>query len=338
MSFDWVLTTNYDSVIESLMPGSTLTLLPEEKFVKTRNLTPVCHLHGSVTDPQSIVITDEDYTRFFRAGNYWQSRLSFLAKEHVMLMVGYGLGDSDVISAIDWCGSVYKDRETKGYDCPIIQIHFERSKPKTDPYIRKYGGSDVYVLDVESLESFTDELEDAQGESKQRVAVVEKEISALNSYFAGFNGDNNRFKINSFITNRDERQEKLKIINTLDPEYGDKIWPSFLKFFKKELDKVHNFSREDNHFGGYDYWLQMIIDVLCIIDFRKLPPSFFHEICESFDEVMRWIDSGSGYSYGYSWDATGTWKREKSNIPVVAMTQLKLFCIANGLINSKGLL
>jgi hypothetical protein len=53
----WIITTNYDLVIESLLTGRCLSLGPEDELLNPAGVVPVYHLHGIRTDPGRIVIT-----------------------------------------------------------------------------------------------------------------------------------------------------------------------------------------------------------------------------------------------------------------------------------------
>lgn len=66
-------------------------------------------------------IHNEDYISMFRPGDYRQVRLPFLMKESTVLMVGYGFGDINVISAVDWSRNVYQNI-IETCDTDIIQL------------------------------------------------------------------------------------------------------------------------------------------------------------------------------------------------------------------------
>lgn len=63
-------------------------------------MIPIYHIHGVCNIPDSIVITNEDYAYMFRPNDYRQARLPFLMKESLVIMIGYALGDLNVITAV----------------------------------------------------------------------------------------------------------------------------------------------------------------------------------------------------------------------------------------------
>mgnify|MGYP002641682035 CR=1 FL=1 len=87
----WVITTNYDLVVESILGNQFESLGPSRHFVARKGLVPVYHLHGIRTDPDSIVITQEDYVALFRPYDYRQTRLALTLEESATLFLGYSL-------------------------------------------------------------------------------------------------------------------------------------------------------------------------------------------------------------------------------------------------------
>src|SRR5689334_7842641 len=66
----WIITTNYDTIIENILTGTGHSLEPKDQLSAPSGMTPVFHLHGIRTNPGSIVITQEDYVALFRPNEY----------------------------------------------------------------------------------------------------------------------------------------------------------------------------------------------------------------------------------------------------------------------------
>lgn len=54
---DWIITTNYDMVIESVLIGDYLTIDSNEVFEKKSGLIPIWHIHGNMYEPDNIYFT-----------------------------------------------------------------------------------------------------------------------------------------------------------------------------------------------------------------------------------------------------------------------------------------
>lgn len=149
ISPSWIVTTNYDLVLESLLHVASVTIGPSEPLVFPKGRIPVYHLHGVRTDPEGIVIAREDYTVLFRPNEYRQIKLALTLKESTTLLLGYGLGDDNVLTAYDWSRNVY-DYQSETYPHAVIQI-VRAASPRDRPY---RTGNGVLVLETPSLEVF----------------------------------------------------------------------------------------------------------------------------------------------------------------------------------------
>ena len=95
----WVITTNYDLVLEQLLRRS-ISLGPTARVVARADAPPVLHLHGRITEPETIVVTDNDYVAALRPTSYAFFKLPVLLAESTTLLLGYGLGDVNVRQAV----------------------------------------------------------------------------------------------------------------------------------------------------------------------------------------------------------------------------------------------
>jgi hypothetical protein len=149
----WIITTNYDLVIEGLLMGRSMPLGPNDSLSSRKGIIPVFHLHGRRTNPEEIIIAQEDYVTLFRPTEYRQIKLALTIKESTTLLIGYGLGDVNVLTALDWSRNVFKAAETT-YPSDVIQILWTES-PKETPYRDKNG---MVIFETEDLSAFFDEF------------------------------------------------------------------------------------------------------------------------------------------------------------------------------------
>ena len=149
----WIITTNYDLVIESLLTGKSITLGPNDPLSAPKGVVPVFHLHGVRTNPDGIIIAQEDYVTLFRPSEYRQIRLALTIKESTTLLLGYALGDVNVLTALDWSKYVFK-RTRENYPHGVIQV-LRKKKPSDEPY-RAVNG--VVILETEALSGFFEEF------------------------------------------------------------------------------------------------------------------------------------------------------------------------------------
>lgn len=224
----WIITTNYDLILECLLPGMCITLGPEEQLFIPKKLIPVYHIHGIRTNPKSMVVTQEDYIRLFRPNEYRQSKLSLTLKESTTLFIGYGLGDINVLSAVDWAHNVFRG-ENHNSPPDIIQILVIESSPKKEVYLESNG---TMILEVNNLSTFFRELCKYIEESKKADKGKTEDLKKIKKYLHPSDG-----MIDDFVNDSSFRIELLKRFAALDPFHlsgllilitraSEKLWES----------------------------------------------------------------------------------------------------------------
>lgn len=103
----YIVTTNYDLCIESILGEKSSHIGGQDPISNTGCKIPVYHIHGSVLNPEDIVITQEDYIRMFRPGEYRQSSVPVILSSAPTIFVSYSINDVNVKTYIDWCKEVY---------------------------------------------------------------------------------------------------------------------------------------------------------------------------------------------------------------------------------------
>lgn len=92
-----VITTNWDSVLETLLPELEVFVGQQDVlFATTQSIGEIYKIHGSVTDPKSIIVTSEDYEAYWDGNPYLIAKLLTMLVEHPVLFLGYGLGDTHI--------------------------------------------------------------------------------------------------------------------------------------------------------------------------------------------------------------------------------------------------
>ncbi|MGT9146704.1 ABC-three component system protein [Enterococcus faecalis] len=95
--FHLYLTTNYDKVLEWYLPDANFYSSLTEYKSNTQRLfsgskKSIFHLHGSVSNPNSIVISSESYENLYRDNSYDDLMKAF-SSSHSYLFVGFSFSD-----------------------------------------------------------------------------------------------------------------------------------------------------------------------------------------------------------------------------------------------------
>lgn len=296
---EWIITTNYDLVLESILTGRSLTLGPEDTMTSPRELIPIFHLHGVRTNPKSLVITQEDYVRLFRPNEYRQQKLPLLLKESTTIFIGYGLGDFNVLTALDWVRNVYPDlNENKTYPNKVIQL-LKSSKPQTQPYEMHNG---VFVLEFNNLEEILIEISQWVEDELVIQKDKDKELAEYNQYFT--NGEEGF--VHSFLNERDFRESVLNLVKT----EKHKIINGFLSLFQMVVEKSWERTRPNGAFDAYGDHLNLILDIICAFEIEQMPPALFDAVVYQLNKVAYYV----GNNIGQSRPALRLWQRRRNEV------------------------
>lgn len=306
----YIITTNYDLILENLLPENSISLGPNDILTSSKYKIPIYHLHGIRTDPNSIIITKEDYTKLFRPNEYRLQKLSLLFKESTTLIIGYSLGDSNVLTALDWSENVYQNNNKIYYPNGIIQLLYKRNNPNPEPIIQENG---IITLEIDSILDIMKELSDFIERNKEKYNKEKLEINNFRSEL--INADDNF--IEDFINNESKRIEHIdKVQNN-----SEFVVEAFLQLLTKVFDRCWSRALLKNNFKPYDEILVIVLDILLKMPFNKMSPALFGSIAYNLGRVSRYIGPDLGQSYA----ANNTWNKCKDEIQDTIKKELLLY-------------
>lgn len=301
LNAQWVITTNYDNLFEKIVGPSAYPILPNYMFYNIKNILPIYHIHGSILKPDSIVISNEDYAKTMRPSDYRHSRLPIFMKENTVLMIGYALGDLNVISAIDYRNNVFNSLAT--IENNIIQLVYTKN-PKKDCY-EKNG---VIIYEFDNLLNFLEEFKDYQSRYK---SLIGKTVNKINDKINEFVDEGDEYT-RDFINNYSNyRYETIGFINKLDNSYCY-IYTPYLSFLDRIFDKIYRDATTISYnFSAYSDYLNILIDLIKNVQIENVPTMYLSFLIHRLDEISKHV----GEQKGQSFDAYDTWKYRKNEIP-----------------------
>ncbi|WP_459481934.1 SIR2 family NAD-dependent protein deacylase [Clostridium saccharoperbutylacetonicum] len=316
----WIITTNYDLVLETILTGKCKSLSPFNYLSAPKGITPIYHIHGTRLDNDSIIITQDDYIPLFRPNEYRQSKLAMTIRESTTLVLGYGLGDMNVLSALDWSKNIYTQENEYPYE--IIQV-FWTSSPKENPYRDENGN---IIIEIDDLKRFLEELANylllKKKEYKAKMDELENIIGRLK-------GDDEEL-VERFMNEEEFRSDLLRLVS----EFEYEMIYTYIEFFTRCISRVsQEYAYVD--FTKCNDCLKILLDVLINYEYKKMSPKLFKIIVEELDKVLNSVDiskpTAIKYANGYSWKATETWFNRRGQIPNEMIKQLKNYAEQNKL-------
>jgi len=303
----WIITTNYDQILECLLPGNSVSLGPNDSFVSRKGITPIFHLHGVRTRPSELIISQEDYVSLFRPNEYRQIRLALAMRESTTCFLGYGLGDVNVLTALDWSKNVFKD-ERANFPRDVIQV-LRKKNPESTP--RRLGNG-VLVIETEEIASFFDEYLHATEHLQKRRENLRRRLKRITRVF----GDAESDDVDRFIDDSEWRHDALRLLQ----EYGVDIVAEFEIFLGKVFKETKRRSGKQGAFNAYSVNLEILLDLLKAFKQGEMPPALFAATVANFGRLALYI----GDEFGSSWAAKSTWDKRRNDLDKSTVAELRV--------------
>lgn len=136
ISVDGIITTNWDSLIEECFPDYTVYVGQNELlFSNPQSIAEIYKIHGTATDPQSMVLTEADYNEFAEKNPYLAAKLVTIFVEHPIVFIGYSINDPHIQSIIMSIAKCLPQSKVAEFEQNLIFI--QRVKGGEDPSIEK---------------------------------------------------------------------------------------------------------------------------------------------------------------------------------------------------------
>ncbi len=102
-----VITTNYDNLLEKIFPHYQSIVGHDIVTVNYSSYGEIMKIHGSVENPESIVINNSDYIEFYKKKKYISAKLLTYFIEHPLFFFGYSVNDSNIQSILSGFDPIY---------------------------------------------------------------------------------------------------------------------------------------------------------------------------------------------------------------------------------------
>lgn len=317
----WIITTNYDLVLEAVLTGKCKSLSPLNYLSAPRGVIPIYHIHGTRLDSDSIIVTQDDYIPLFRPNEYRQSKLAMTIRESTTLVLGYSLGDMNVLSALDWSKNIYTIKNE--YPHEIIQAIWT-DEPKENPYRDENGN---IIIEIDDLKEFLSKLSEYLVQKKEE---YNKRINELNELLGLLEVDNEDL-VDKFMNEEEFRIDLLKLAS----EFEYNMIYSYIEFLTRCIARVKQERYSYVDFAKCNKCLNILLDVVINYEYKKISPKLFKRVAEELNEVLYHVELEEPKSYlvanGYSWAATKSWHKRKVNISSETLNQLYNYSIKNSL-------
>lgn len=312
----WVITTNYDFIIEDVIAGS-VCLLPNQILIARTEYIPIYHLHGHRRSPSSIIVTENDYIKLLSLNEYRQIKLNLLLAESTTVMLGYNLGDINVQSAVEWSQSFRDEKSLKNepYQSLVVQGLYVRDDPNKKPY---KGTNGEIIVETDDLHLFLKEI---------RKSIIKRKKEHLKAIEIIDEWLNEKRSSSLVADDQGDREAFVKAISESQRCYDVH---KLISFLNSVLEPIWGKSRSYGGFEHYSHYLNILLDIIIGLSVDNIHPSLFSYLAARLDDVSYYMEADGKQRRGTSWDATSTWQSRKEEIPNEMKRELKKIAKKHG--------
>lgn len=134
---DGIITTNWDSLLESDLFSEQIstTYVGQEEliFSNPKEISEIYKIHGSLTDPNSLILTSDDYSAFKKKNPYLAAKLMTIFMEHPIIFIGYSMSDDNIIEILQAITSCLNEDNLSKLKDRLIFLHRD-SKNEGDSF------------------------------------------------------------------------------------------------------------------------------------------------------------------------------------------------------------
>ncbi len=163
LNIDGIITTNWDLFAEKIFTKFT-TFIGQQQLITASSfgVGEIYKIHGCISNPNSLVLTKEDYDSFDAQNPYLAAKLLTIFMEHPIIFIGYSLSDSNIqkilesivkclgqeminklqnnLFFVDWTANNMNDIQIESYNIKLSneQILLPTTKILTHDYMPVY--------------------------------------------------------------------------------------------------------------------------------------------------------------------------------------------------------
>ena len=106
-----IITTNYDQMCEQLFDSFTVYESQDDLLFAEQSFTrEIYKIHGSISNPDAMVLTDADYDEFGRKRKYLSAKLLSVFLEYPVIFLGYSIQDENIRSILSDIAECLSDK------------------------------------------------------------------------------------------------------------------------------------------------------------------------------------------------------------------------------------
>lgn len=125
---DGIITTNWDTFLEENFSEFERYIGQEEiLFNNHQSVAEIFKIHGCSTNPNSLVLTKEDYDKYEEKNAYLASKLLTIFVDHPIIFLGYSLNDPNIQNILSKVFNCLDEEKIKTISERLIFVEWDRN-------------------------------------------------------------------------------------------------------------------------------------------------------------------------------------------------------------------
>jgi len=290
-----VVTTNYDKLAEDLAePEQCQSISPGMPVPRSQAKVKIYHVHGSISSPNNMVLTSDDYFQFINAESYFSRKLSTLLHENTVVILGYSLGDFNLKAIINDYKKFSRDQAISGNI--FFVSHSNIDQHIKDYYAHCYG---IRVLDNTGVHQFFKNVKAEMPDAlKHADSIIEniKQVLFHNKVFTEkyLKVESSFFQIIVSVGAIGRSINDSLVVNTLE------------KIIRKKIE----LTSENGAWQQYGQLARWLIHLGSILELNgtTIKDTYLEAVLKSMNTMSK------DQIWGYSWYAYQAWDQKWSEI------------------------
>ncbi|MDF7665971.1 SIR2 family protein [Bifidobacterium sp. ESL0745] len=126
-----IITTNYDGFVNEIFPHYQQYIRQDDLlFQPITGVGEIYKIHGSIDDPNSLVLTDRDYNIFNEQQAYLVAKIMTIFGEYPVIFLGYSLNDPEILGILRAIADCAGAKRAAEFAKRFIFVSHQRDKSK----------------------------------------------------------------------------------------------------------------------------------------------------------------------------------------------------------------
>lgn len=146
-----VITTNFDTLLESIFENyDCYTSQTELLFASTTGIGEIYKIHGSVTRPETMILTEKDFDLYKNKQDYMLSKILTIFGEYPIIFLGYSLNDQNVRDVIGALAKYAGPTRAQEFAKRFLFIDYTLDNPEIGRHSFTVGDGSIVEMTITS--------------------------------------------------------------------------------------------------------------------------------------------------------------------------------------------